>query len=162
MRIEISVAQIFVWVVAPLAVLSFVTWATWSAFADQVVQPSPPEIALEEPVVPAAVEVVETAIEPEPEVVAPEPEPEPIVQVVMSPDDALGPPDHAIGLAGVADWSAQQPFINVMKTARPWIGHETGQWGGLTESDLREQGVLVKTVGRSKFHQTFGVSELSF
>ena len=48
----------------------------------------------------------------------------------------------AIGLAGVNDWSVQQPFLDVMKTARPWIGHLPGQWGGLGHDDLAQQGIL--------------------
>ncbi|MCB1364833.1 MAG: hypothetical protein KDK02_11970 [Rhodobacteraceae bacterium] len=53
-----------------------------------------------------------------------------------------GPIPIAIGLAGVNDWSVQQPFLDVMKTARPWIGHKPGQWGGATHEDLRDAGYL--------------------
>ncbi len=48
----------------------------------------------------------------------------------------------ALGLAAVVDWSTQQPFLDVMKTSRPWIGHRPGQWGGMTEADLDAAGVL--------------------
>ncbi|WP_299880137.1 hypothetical protein [uncultured Sulfitobacter sp.] len=48
----------------------------------------------------------------------------------------------AIGLAGVADWSVQQPFLNVLKSARPWVGHTPGQWGGMEEEALRAGGYL--------------------
>ena len=48
----------------------------------------------------------------------------------------------ALGLAGVNDWSVQQPFIDLMKTARPWVGHLPGQWGGWTEADLARAGAL--------------------
>ncbi len=48
----------------------------------------------------------------------------------------------AIGLAEVTDWSVQQPFLDVMKTARPWIGHRPGQWGGTDEGDLAGLGIL--------------------
>ena len=47
-----------------------------------------------------------------------------------------------IGLAGISDWSTQQPFLDVMKTARPWIGHLPNQWGGLNASDLQAAGIL--------------------
>jgi hypothetical protein len=47
-----------------------------------------------------------------------------------------------IGLAGVNDWSVQQPFLDVMKTARPWIVHEPGRWGGAGHEDLVEGGFL--------------------
>jgi len=53
-----------------------------------------------------------------------------------------GPAGMAIGLAGVVDWTVQQPFTDVMKTARPWIGHFPGQWGGMTEADLIAAGIL--------------------
>jgi len=48
----------------------------------------------------------------------------------------------AVNLAGVNDWSSQQPFIDVMKTARRWIGHKPGQWGGVSHDELAERGVL--------------------
>ena len=48
----------------------------------------------------------------------------------------------ALGLAGVNDWSVQQPFLNLMKTARPWIGHLPDQFGGWTEADLAKAGAL--------------------
>ncbi len=43
-----------------------------------------------------------------------------------------------IGLAAVNDWSVQQPFLDVMKTARPWIVHKPGQWGGAGHAELVE------------------------
>lgn len=48
----------------------------------------------------------------------------------------------AIGLAEITDWSVQQPFLDVMKTARPWIGHKPGQWGGVEYDDLADAGYL--------------------
>ncbi len=48
----------------------------------------------------------------------------------------------ALGLAGVNDWSVQQPFLNLMKTGRPWIGHLPDQFGGWTETDLAKAGAL--------------------
>ena len=50
--------------------------------------------------------------------------------------------DMSIGLAGVVDWSVQQPFLDVMKTARPWIGHRPGQWGGMEFDELESLDVL--------------------
>lgn len=49
---------------------------------------------------------------------------------------AITNPNLGFGLAGVHDWSVQQPFLNVMKTARPWIAHRPGQWGGWEYADL--------------------------
>ena len=54
-----------------------------------------------------------------------------------------GLPDGlAFGLAGIADWSTQQPFIDIMKSARPWVGHLPGQWGGWDHADLAAEGAL--------------------
>lgn len=50
--------------------------------------------------------------------------------------------DIGFGLAGVADWSVQQPFLDVFKTARPWTGHLPGQWGGWGHDDLAKGGWL--------------------
>ena len=56
----------------------------------------------------------------------------------------LAPParDMAVGLSGVVDWSVQQPFLDVMKTARPWVGHRHGEWGGVDYDALVERGLL--------------------
>ena len=51
-------------------------------------------------------------------------------------------PNLAIGLNGIADWTVQQPFLNVMKTAREWTGHLPGQFGGWDHARLAEAGVL--------------------
>lgn len=48
----------------------------------------------------------------------------------------------SVGLAGVNDWSTQQPFLNIMKTARPWMGHLPRQFGGATHQDLEDAGYL--------------------
>jgi hypothetical protein len=48
----------------------------------------------------------------------------------------------AYNLAEVVDWSTQMPFIDLMRSARPWIGHVSGQWGGRDEAELRAAGHL--------------------
>lgn len=48
----------------------------------------------------------------------------------------------SIGLAGISDWNPQQPFLDVFKTARPWIGHLPRQWGGVTHEELERTGYL--------------------
>jgi hypothetical protein len=48
----------------------------------------------------------------------------------------------ALGLAGINDWSVEQPFLDLMKTARPWIGHLPHQFGGWEEADLVKAGAL--------------------
>lgn len=67
----------------------------------------------------------------------------PLADVIETPQDALPGSGHvAIGLASVEDWSTQQPFLDMMKAARPWIGHKAGQWGGVDIEGLRADGVL--------------------
>lgn len=51
-------------------------------------------------------------------------------------------PSVAVGLNGVNDWSTQQPFLDVFKTAREWTGHLPGQYGGVTYAQLQTRGLL--------------------
>ena len=44
-------------------------------------------------------------------------------------DETVKNPSLAMGLNGIADWSVQHPFLDLMKTARPWVGHSNEQWG---------------------------------
>lgn len=46
------------------------------------------------------------------------------------------------GLNGLADWTSQQPFLDVIKTARPWTGHLPGQWGGYPTENFAKEGWL--------------------
>ncbi|CUH51114.1 calcium-binding protein [Shimia marina] len=57
----------------------------------------------------------------------------------------LADPALAMGLSGISDWSTQQPFIDRMKTARPWVGHVEGQWGALSFEDLQDRGLVDET-----------------
>ncbi len=58
------------------------------------------------------------------------------------PATGLTDPALAMGLNGIADWSTQMPFVDLMKSARPWVGHLDGQWGGVSADDLEMQGFL--------------------
>ena len=64
------------------------------------------------------------------------------------PEMTVENPSMGLGLQGISDWTTQQPFLNVFKTARPWIGHTESQWGGLdpalTEEVLDENGYLTR------------------
>lgn len=51
-------------------------------------------------------------------------------------------PAMAIGLNGITDWSTQYPFLDLMKSARPWIGHKPGEWGGMDAEQMRHEGYL--------------------
>ncbi|WP_278921413.1 MULTISPECIES: hypothetical protein [Pseudophaeobacter] len=73
----------------------------------------------------------------------------PVAQPVpqaSSPRHSEAPPPErqpiAMNLMPLADWSPQAPFLDHFKTARPWVGHLPGQWGGATEADLRAAGYL--------------------
>lgn len=58
------------------------------------------------------------------------------------PSRGITNPYLSLGLASVVDWSVQQPFLDVMKTARPWIGSLNGQWGGMEYDALKAGGYL--------------------
>ena len=59
-----------------------------------------------------------------------------------APPEPVGPVPMAVGLNGVHDYGTQQPFIDVMKAARRWIGHMPGEWGGALHADLEQAGYL--------------------
>ena len=87
-------------------------------------QPRAPPVEEAEPVAPA-----EQATTPEPAETAP--------QVAATSTPRAAPEGAiAVGLAPVTDWAAQQPFLDIMKTARPWLGHLKGQFGGIEYAEL--------------------------
>ncbi len=70
----------------------------------------------------------------------------PAAMLLHAPGAAAGPaeglavPRLGANLDGVADWSVQHPFVDRMKTARPWIGHSADEWGRWSTEALREAG----------------------
>ncbi|SDF48640.1 hypothetical protein [Sulfitobacter delicatus] len=62
--------------------------------------------------------------------------------ITAPPDAVPGTTDLGIGLAAIADWSTQQPFLDLMKTARPWLGHLAGRFGGMEYEELLAGGYL--------------------
>ena len=70
--------------------------------------------------------------------------PQPVKKAQQHSINAVGlqNPSLAMGLNGIADWSTQQPFVDLMKTARPWTGHLPGQWGGYDGARLDAEGFL--------------------
>lgn len=48
----------------------------------------------------------------------------------------------AIGLRGIADWSAAQPFINVLKCGREWQGRSASQFTSHSNAALKSGGHL--------------------
>jgi hypothetical protein len=65
----------------------------------------------------------------------------PIVET-NSPTPELTNPSVGFGLNGITDYSPEQPFIDVMKTARPWVAHTEAQWGAWEHKDLAAGGYL--------------------
>lgn len=59
-----------------------------------------------------------------------------------SPAAAGTDPWLAFGLNGVNDWSTQLPFLNLMRSARPWIGNTAETWGAWSHDDLAAGGYL--------------------
>jgi len=104
--------------------------------------PAEPATALAEP-------VAETPAAPEPAL-----RPAPPPATAVPPDDRAaarapvevaarpGRRNIAWNLAEVTYWATQQPFLDAMRTAKTWVGHLPGQWGGREEPDLAAQGVL--------------------
>lgn len=54
----------------------------------------------------------------------------------------LADPSMAMNLSQISDWSPAHPFINLARTARAWEGHLPGQWGGISNQELRDQGYV--------------------
>ncbi|MFN3643024.1 MAG: hypothetical protein ACK4TB_08885 [Gemmobacter sp.] len=79
------------------------------------------------PALPATAQPAETAAQP---VLVPPPAPE------------IRNPNLAFGLSGVHDWTAAQPFIDVMRTSRTWTGHLPGRFGGWGHDELAAGGWL--------------------
>ncbi|MDU8926219.1 calcium-binding protein [Alisedimentitalea sp. MJ-SS2] len=81
-------------------------------------------------------------------IAASSPEPAPDKPETTAPSSGAGlavglaDPSLAMGLNGIADWSTQQPFIDIMKTARPWLGHEAANWGAWNAERLQAGGFL--------------------
>ncbi|MGR3501862.1 calcium-binding protein [Pseudaestuariivita sp.] len=64
------------------------------------------------------------------------------LELTGPPGVGLANPALGLGTAGLRDWEPQQPFIDRMKTARPWIGHRGDAYGAVTFEDMAREGVL--------------------
>ncbi|KIN61598.1 hypothetical protein Z945_2591 [Sulfitobacter noctilucae] len=108
--------------------LQRIAWEAVQAYGGAAVMPVPPAQAARKATAPAA---------------PTGPPSTPAPDVVRVPDGAVaGTNAVAIGLAPVTDWATQMPFVDVMKTAREWIGHKPGQWGGMSRDELAQGGYL--------------------
>ena len=54
----------------------------------------------------------------------------------------LADPTLAFNLSSPSDYAASAQFLNIMETARPWIGHMPNRWGGMSDLQLCEGGYL--------------------
>ncbi|WP_232520811.1 calcium-binding protein [Rhodobacter sp. CZR27] len=59
-----------------------------------------------------------------------------------APAGGLANPTLAFNPSGVSDWGTNMPFIDLMDTARTWIGHLPNKWGGMSAAELQEGGFL--------------------
>ena len=58
------------------------------------------------------------------------------------PAGSLNAPSIGIGLSAIADYASQMPFLDLMKSARPWSGNTPGEWGKMSFEELKEGGYL--------------------
>ncbi|MGR3493679.1 calcium-binding protein [Citreimonas sp.] len=66
-------------------------------------------------------------------------------EAVALPPSGLRPdkaPALGMGLAGLDDWATQHPFLDLMKSARPWVAHTEARWGAVSTDVLRAGGHL--------------------
>ncbi|MBC7156427.1 MAG: hypothetical protein H5U20_02805, partial [Rhodobacteraceae bacterium] len=75
---------------------------------------------------------------------APPPPPPPPPPPAAAPPlpEGVTNPALSVGLAAISDWSTEAPFLDQMKSARPWFGHLPGQWGGIEPAELAARGLL--------------------
>ena len=60
-------------------------------------------------------------------------------------DSALGldhAPSAAMGLSEVVRWTRQHPFIDVFKTAIPWVGNTSNKWFGMRFDEMKAGGYI--------------------
>ncbi|GAA4221605.1 hypothetical protein GGQ68_000116 [Sagittula marina] len=122
---------------APPATLHPELVANYKQIADHIWAAVPAREARAEAEPLVAENVTETAEAPEDTL--PEREALLLPEAGMRPE---GLPSLGFGLNGVSDWSTQHPFVNIMKSARGWVGHTADQWGAISTEELRAGGYL--------------------
>ncbi|MCW1920792.1 hypothetical protein NX862_18695 [Rhodobacter sp. KR11] len=60
----------------------------------------------------------------------------------LPPAAGLADPTLALGLNGVSDWSTAMPFLDLMKTARPFLAHSPDAWEAMSNQALAAGGWL--------------------
>jgi len=123
--------------------LQRVAWDAVRAYQGERVWPIPPPAPVSGADVPPVEKAAAAAANANALTPAPDAPTTPAIDLTQAPPDAVaGTRDVAIGLAGIADWSVEQPFLDVMKTARPWLGHEPSRFGGMEIEELEAGGYL--------------------
>ncbi len=112
------------------AIFQRIAWEEVQAF--DALPPLTIEASVSLPAETATVAVVATEIAEIP--------PAPVPDVIDLP--GVANPSLIVGLAAVADWSTQLPFLDLMKSGRQWVGHLPDQWGGWGQEELVSVGAL--------------------
>ena len=68
--------------------------------------------------------------------------PETVTPSTIPSGTGLTDPTLAFGLSGLADWSTEMPFLDLMKTARPFVGQKGDTWDAFHHEDLVAGGYL--------------------
>ncbi|TNC50411.1 hypothetical protein FHG66_07880 [Rubellimicrobium rubrum] len=59
-----------------------------------------------------------------------------------APDGTVQDPSLGVNLGDVTDWSTELPFLDLMRSSRPWVAHEEGVWGAWSNERLATEGYL--------------------
>ncbi len=65
-----------------------------------------------------------------------------MVDVAVSDAVGLNDPTLSFNLDAVNDWSTEMPFLDIFKSARPWIGHTSSTWNAASYDSLMADGTL--------------------
>lgn len=60
----------------------------------------------------------------------------------VSRGEGLDNPTLAYNLSAPRDWGSAPPFLDLMRVARPWVGHAGPTWAALKHEDLVARGVF--------------------
>ncbi len=65
-----------------------------------------------------------------------------LAALLWLPAPARAGGDLGLNLAAPVDWSTAQPFLDLMKTSRPWIGHGPEAWEAMSWEEMNALGVF--------------------
>jgi hypothetical protein len=67
---------------------------------------------------------------------------DPVSSAASAAAGSQSDPSVGLGISSVFDYSPQLPFIDLMKSARPWTANVRGEWGSMSFQDLKEGGFV--------------------